>query len=127
MPENDFDAQIDQIVKRAQKERKQDRAEEKTKKVEEIGEGKEKKREEKRKAREEPKATPKEVKKERKASYTAVIIVKVDYQGGNAPAKEQLAEELGRTIINWADQKKFYAISQKEPVPELISVDIDVQ
>jgi hypothetical protein len=148
MPENDFHTQIDKIIKRAQKDRKQEMAEEKAKETEkkkktkaEKAEEKKKKAEEKaEKAREkakkieaekitkaEPESSPKEGKKMRKSSYTAVIVAKVDYQGDNIPAKEQLAEELGRIIINWADQKKFYAISQKEPSPELISIDIDIQ
>ncbi len=149
MPENDFNTQIDKIVKRAQKERKQEMSEERTKRAEEEtekvkaqraeertrkAEVKEEKAKERAKKIEVDKITKAESKsihsvekKARKSSFAAVIIIKVDYQGDNIPAKEQLAEELGRIIINWADQKKFYAISQKESVPELISIDIDVK
>jgi FtsZ-interacting cell division protein ZipA len=123
MPENDFSSHIDKIVKQAQGERKQEIVEEKAKKKEE----KVKKTKEEKIVKPDSKSSPKEVKRERKTSYTTVIMLKVEYEGGNVPTREQLAEELGRTIINWAEQKKFYAISQKDPAPELISVDIDVQ
>ncbi|MFC2072647.1 hypothetical protein ACFLUU_08140 [Chloroflexota bacterium] len=60
-------------------------------------------------------------------NYTAIIIAKLEYDGVDLLSKEQLAEDLGRTIEKWADQKGFYGISPKEPIPKLISVDVDIK
>jgi len=61
------------------------------------------------------------------ASYTAVIVAKLEYDGAETLNKEKLAEELGLIIMKWADQKGFYNISPKESIPKLISVDVDIQ
>ena len=98
MAENDFQKEIKKATKRAIREREQELAQEK--------------------ARSKQKGS---------TSYTVVIIAKLEYDGADIPSKEKLAEDLGRTIMKWADQKGFYGISPKEPIPKLISVDVDIK
>ena len=100
MAENDFQKEIKKVTKRAIHERGQELAQEK--------------------------ARSKQKEKE-STSYTAVIIAKLEYDGADIPSKEKLAEDLGRTIMKWADQKAFYGISPKEAIPRLISVDVDIK
>ena len=115
MAENDFQEEIKKITKRAIYERKQESAQEKGKKIEA-----------RRIAKTESKLRSKQKDKE-STLYTVVIITKLEYDGANIPNKEQLAEDLGRNIMKWADQKGFYGISPKEPIPKLISVDVDIK
>jgi len=98
MAENDFQKEIKKVTKRAIREREQELEQEK--------------------ARSKQKGS---------TSYTAIIIAKLEYDGADIPSKEKLAEDLGRTIMKWADQKGFYGISPKEPIPKLISVDVDIK
>ncbi len=113
MGENDFNKETKKVTKRAVQARKQALAEEKVKE-----------KEMQRIAKTECKAKPKQ---KDSTSCTAVIIVKLEYEGDNTPTKKQLAEDLGRIIMKWVSQKGFYAINPKEPVPKLISVDVDIQ
>ena len=115
MVEDDFKQEIKEIAKRASRERKQELAREKARE-----------REARRLAKAESKTRLKH-KKEENTPYTAVIIAKLEYGGENIPTKEQLAEDLGRTIMKWASQKGFTGIDPKEPMPKLVSVDVDVQ
>jgi predicted AAA+ superfamily ATPase len=115
MSENDFQEQIEKITKRAVNERKEELAQEEAMK-----------REARRTANAESKMSSKQKEKE-STPYTAVIIAKLEYEGANIPSKEQLAEDLGRNIMKWADQKGFYSINPEEPVPKLISVDVDIK
>ena len=115
MSENDFQEQIEKITKRAVNERKQELADEKARKKEED-----------RTAKIESKMSSRQ-KEIQSTPYTAVIIAKLEYEGANIPSKEQLAEDLGRNIMKWADQKGFYSINPEEPVPKLISVDVDIK
>ena len=98
MAENDFQKEIKKVTKRAMREREQELAQEKARS-----------------------------KQKESTSYTAVIIAKLEYDGADIPSKEKLAEDLGRTIMKWADQKAFYGISPKEAIPRLISVDVDIK
>jgi hypothetical protein len=98
MAENDFKKEIKKVTKRAIREREQELAQEKARS-----------------------------KQKQSTSYTAVIIAKLEYEGADIPSKEKLAEDLGHTIMKWADQKGFYGISPKEPIPKLISVDVDIK
>ncbi len=100
MGENDFDNETKKVTKRAIHERKQELVQEKARSNQE---------------------------KKESTSYTAIIIAKLEYDGADMLSKEQLAEDLGRTIMKWADQKVFYGISPKEPIPKLISVDVDIK
>jgi len=59
--------------------------------------------------------------------FTAVIITKLEYESVNTPSREQLAEDLGTTIMKWVNQKSFYAIESKAPVPKLVSIDVDIK
>lgn len=113
MGENDFDKETKKITKRAIQARKQELAEEKAKE-----------KEIQRITKTKSKAKPKQ---KDSTSYTAVIIAKLEYDGDNTPTQKQLAEDLGRIIMKWVSQKGFYAINPKEPVPKLISVEVDVQ
>jgi hypothetical protein len=98
MAENDFQKEIKKVTKRAIREREQELAQEKARS-----------------------------KQKESTSYTAIIIAKLEYDSTDIPSKEKLAEDLGRTIMKWADQKDFYGISPKEPIPKLISVDVDIK
>ena len=62
-----------------------------------------------------------------KSIYNVVIIAQLEYKADEAPDEKKLAEDIGRTIKKWADQKRFYSIDPKEPVPELVSLDVDIQ
>lgn len=62
-----------------------------------------------------------------KSIYNVVIIAQLEYKADEAPDEKKLAEDIGRTIKKWADQKRFYGIDPKEPVPELVSLDVDIQ
>ena len=61
-----------------------------------------------------------------KSIYNVVIIAQLEYQTDHAPNEKKLAEDIGHTIIKWADQKRFTGIDPKEPVPKLISLDVDI-
>jgi hypothetical protein len=100
MVENDFQKEIKKIAKRTKHERKQELVQDK--------------------------ARSKQKEKESK-SYTAIIIAKLQYDETDIPSKEKLAEDLGSIIMKWADQKGFYGISPKEPIPKLISVEVDIK
>ena len=115
MPDSDFKKEIKKITKQSIDERKQEITQEKARKNEA-------RRIDKTKSEEGSKQKEKE-----STSYTAVIIAKLEYEGACAPSKEQLAEDLGNIIIKWADKKGFYAINPKEPIPKLISVDVDIK
>jgi len=115
MSENDYKKEIKKITKQSKDERKQELAQEKARKVEA-----------RRTTKTKSKVSPKQEEKE-STPYTAVIIAKLEYESANAPSKEQLAEDLGSIIIKWADKKGFYAINPKEPIPKLISVDVDIK
>ena len=115
MSENEFNEAIEQITTQAKKESK--------KKIKKNNVSK----------KEAPKTAKIKVKRNSKqkekavTSYTAVIVAKLEYDGAEALNKEKLAEELGHTIMKWADQKGFYNISSKESIPKLISVDVDIK
>ena len=113
MGENDFDRETKKISKRAVQAKEQ-----------ELADGKARERELQRIAKTESKTRPKQ---KDSTSYTAVVIAKLEYEGDNTPTKKQLAEDLGRIIMKWVNQKGFYAINPKEPVPKLVSVEVDVQ
>ncbi len=115
MVEDDFNKEIKRITKRAVQVRRQELAEEKARE-----------REAQRIAKEESKERLKQ-KEKGSTSYTAVIIAKLEYEGDKTPTEEELADDLGRTIVKWASQKGFTGIDPKEPVPKLVSVDVDVQ
>jgi hypothetical protein len=115
MMENDFNKKINEITKKARQEKKRELAEEKSK------------------ARESDKQRPTKweskeiVGQQISTTYTAVIVTKLEYEGGNPPSRGQLAEELGSAIMKWVNQKSFYAIDSKEPSPKLVSVDVDIK
>ena len=113
MAENDFQKEIKKVTKRGIHKRKQELAQEKARK-----------REARRTAKIESDARSKQ---KESTTYTVVIITKLEYDGADIPSKEQLAEDLGSTIMKWADQKSFYAISSKGSIPKLISVDVDIK
>ena len=115
MSEDDFQKEIRRVTTRATRERKQELAQEKVRR-----------REARKRAKTESEARSKQ-KEEESTHYTAVIIADLEYDNSDIPSKEQLAEDLGRTIMKWADQKGFYGISPKEPIPKLISVDVDIK
>lgn len=114
MANNDFDREIDKLTKQAVQEQRQELAEKKV-------------REQEAPLTTEAESTvsPKQNEKKR-PFYTVGIIVKLEYEGDSVPTKEQLAEDIGHTIMTWVSQKEFYAISSKEAVPKLVSVDVDV-
>ena len=112
---NDFDKKIDEITTRARQEKKRELAEEKIK-AKENNKQKSINTESKDNAEQQVSAI-----------YTAVIVAKLEYEGGNIPSRGQLAEELGSTIMKWVNQKSFYAIDSKEPSPKLVSVDVDIK
>ena len=60
-------------------------------------------------------------------SYTAVIIARLEYKSGDAPNTRQLADDLRQTINRWVSQKGFTGIDPQEPVPRLVSLDVDIQ
>ena len=68
-----------------------------------------------------------EAKHKGKSIYNVVIIAQLEYKADDTPDEKKLAEDIGRTIKKWADQKRFYGIDPKEPVPELVSLDVDIQ
>ena len=104
---------IKELAKQASKARK-----------EELALAKAREREEQRiakvKAKHEDKHTEKSI-------YNVVIIAQLEYKADDAPDEKKLAEDIGRTIKKWADQKRFTSIDPKEPVPELVSLDVDIQ
>jgi len=130
MSKDDLQDKIKKITVQAKNERKQESAQEKAIKMEvrktARAESEARKMETRRAANTEPevKSKPKETEN---TSYTAVIIVRLEYEGNKVPEKERLAEDLGNTIIKWTDQKGFYGISPKESVPRLISVNVDIE
>ena len=91
---------------------------------EELAQGKAREKEAKRIAKAQAKD---EDKHKGKSIYNVVIIAQLEYNTDDAPDEKQLAEDIGRTIKKWADQKRFTGIDPKEPVPELVSLDVDVQ
>lgn len=112
MSEDDFQQEMKKISTRAKYERKQELAQEKEK-------GKEERRTAKMKSEVRSKEKEKEI-----TPYTALIVAKLEYEGAFVPSKEQLAEDLGAIVVKWFDQKNFYALNPKEPVPKLISIDV---
>ena len=115
MAKDDYDKEVKRITKRAVQAKKQ-----------ELAEKKANEREAHLIARAESKASMEQNGRENKA-YTVVVIAKLEYAGENTPTKEQLAEDLGHTIMKWVSQKEFYAVGNKEAVPKLVSVDVDVK
>lgn len=115
MVEKDFDKKIKEIAERAKQVRKQELADKKVREKEEKAQ---------RIANAEPKASPKQ---KESTLFTAVIITRLEYEGVNTPSREQLAEDLGTTIMKWVNEKGFYAIGSKESVPKLVSIDVDVK
>ena len=115
MSENDFDKRIKEIAKEAKQARKQELAAKRVREKEEKSQGI---------ANTESQANPKQKKS---TLFTAVIITRLEYEGVNTPSKEQLAEDLGTTIMKWVNQKSFYAIESKAPVPKLVSIDVDIK
>ena len=113
MVNNDADRIVKEIARQAARDRKQELAQEKARE-----------REEQRRAREKAKH---EEKQKRKSIYNVVIIAQLEYNTDDAPDEKKLAEDIGRTIKKWADQKRFTGIDPKEPVPELVSLDVDIQ
>ena len=90
----------------------------------ELAQEKTRKREEQRRAKVRVKY---EDKHKGKSIYNVVIITQLEYNTDDAPDEKKLAEDIGRTIKKWADQKRFTGIDPKEPVPELVSLDVDIQ
>jgi hypothetical protein len=115
MFEKDFDNRIKEIAERAKQERKQELADEKVMEKEEKAQEI---------ANAESKASPKQ---KESTLFTAVIVTKLEYEGVNTPSREQLAEDLGTTIMKWVNQKSYYAIGSKAPVPKLVSIDVDIK
>ena len=113
MVNNDADRIVKEIVSQADRDRKQELAQEKARE-----------REKQRRAIEKAKY---EEKQKRKSIYNVVIIAQLEYNTDDAPDEKKLAEDIGRTIKKWADQKRFTGIDPKEPVPELVSLDVDIQ
>ena len=109
----DFSKISKDLVKQAKRERKQELALEKARE-----------REERKIARAEAKQ---EVKQPGKSLYNVVLIAKLEYKDDEAPDEKKLAEDVARAFIKWADQKKILSIDPQEPVPELVSLDVDVQ
>ena len=62
-----------------------------------------------------------------KSIYSVVVVAKFEYNEGQSPDEKKLAEDIGRTIKKWAEQKRFTGIDPKEPVPELVALDVDIQ
>ena len=109
----DFDRISKDLVKQAEREKKQELALEKARKKE---------------AREIARAEAiQEVKQPGKSLYNVVVIAKLEYKDDEAPDEKKLAEDIARTLIKWADQKKILSVDPQEPVPELVSLDVDVQ
>ena len=112
MARNDFDEKINVIVEGAKLSRKQELRDKKVgeniKETQVIDEGE--------------LSTPSSYKESR--TYTAVIVARFEYIGGNLPEREQLANDLGTTIIKWADQKSSHAVKNNEPIPELVSTEV---
>ena len=68
-----------------------------------------------------------EVKQPGKSIYSVVVVAKLEYKEGQSPDEKKLAEDVARTLIKWIEQKGVISIDPKEPVPELVSLDVDVQ
>ena len=102
-----------QLAREAARARKQELAQEKAREREEQGRAKVK--------------VEYEDKHKGKSIYSVVIIAQLEYKDDEAPDEKKLAEDIGRTIKKWADQKRFTGIDPKEPVPELVSLDVDIQ
>lgn len=115
MVDKDLNKQIDAIARQAERARK-----------EELEEKRTLEREAEKLARVEVQARPKQTGKQA-VSFTVTIIAKLEYGADHTPTRERLAEDLGYTIKKWASQKGFTGIDPKEPVPVLVSVDVDVQ
>ncbi len=113
MVNNDADRIAKELAKEASRARKLELAQEKARE-----------REEQKRAREKVKY---EEKQKSKSIYNVVIIAQLEYNTDDAPDEKKLAEDIGRTIKKWADQKRFTGIDPKEPVPELVSLDVDIQ
>ena len=115
MVEKDFDKRVKDIAERAKREKRQEladkRVREKEEKTQKI-------------ANTDFQASPKY---EESTLFTVAIVTRLEYEGVNTPSREQLAEDLGTTIIKWVNQKSFYAIESKEPVPKLVSIDVDIK
>ena len=115
MLEKDFDKRIKGIAERAKRVRKQELADNKV-------------REKEAKAQEMASAESKVSAKQTETTlFTAVIISRLEYEGANTPTREQLAEDLGTAVMKWVDQKRFYAIESKEPIPKLVSIDVNIK
>ena len=113
MVNNDADRIVKEIARQAARDRKQELAQEKARE-----------REEQRRAKVKAKY---EEKQKGKSIYNVVIIAQLEYNTDDAPDEKKLAEDIGRTIKKWADQKRFTGIDPREPVPELVSLDVDIQ
>ena len=90
MVEKDLDKRIEEIVGRAKQARKQ-----------ELADARAMERESEAQRMSKVEAKENKTRKERKF-YTAVIITKLEYEGVNIPSREQLAEDIGSTIMKWA-------------------------
>ena len=112
-----MDNEIDKIAKAlardAARARRQELAEDKAR-------GREEQRRAKGKVRREDKQKGKSI-------YNVVIIAQLEYKADDAPDEKKLAEDIGRTIQKWAEQKRFTGIDPREPVPELVALDVDIQ
>lgn len=115
MVENDFDKRIKEIAEKAKRAKRQELADKRAREKEERAQ---------KIASTEHQETSEQVES---TLFTAVIITRLEYEGFNPPSKEQLAEELGTTIMRWANQKSFYAIESKEAAPKLVSIDVDIK
>ncbi len=113
MVNKDADRIAKELAREAARARKQELAQEKARKREEQGRAKVK--------------VKYEDKHKEKSIYNVVIIVQLEYKADDAPDEKKLAEDIGRTIKKWADRKRFTGIDPKEPVPELVSLDVDIQ
>ncbi len=117
MEDQDVNRVLKDIAKQAERARKEQLAEEKAREREAIRYAK---------AVAKWEVTEK-TKQKGSASYTAVIIARLEYKGGDAPNTRQLADDLRQTINKWVSQKGFTGIDPQEPVPKLVSLDVDIQ
>ena len=117
MEDQDVNRVLKNIARQAERARKEQLAEEKAREKESIKYAQEVAKRE---------ATEK-AKQKGSESYTAVIIARLEYKGGDAPTTRQLADELRQTINRWVSQKGFSGIDPQEPVPKLVSLDVDIR
>ena len=113
--DKDTDRIVRELAKQAARARKEELAQEKARE-----------REERRIAKAEAK-TKYEDKHKGKSIYNVVIVAQLEYKADDAPDEKKLAEDIGRTIQKWAEQKRFTGIDPREPVPELVALDVDIQ